>query len=259
MKSEAKKRKKLEFPHGYIILMSVMLVVVVLSWIIPAGEYARVQEELTDWVRKVHNAGKPMHIHCNGDGAIDEVLNAYEQVQKENPKEDIRHVLVHAQATRIDQLERMKELKVIPSFYVPAIYLAGDEQYSTYLGPERCNTYNPIKTALKMGLHPTFHTDCPVMPADPLMSLQTAVTRKTKSGKVIGEEECLTVYEALLCSTLYSAYQNHEEDVKGSLEVGKFADFVVLDRNPLDTSAEELSGIRVLKTIVSDKVVYEKK
>lgn len=223
------------------------------------GEHIWKQEELTDWVRKVHNAGKPMHIHCNGDAAIDEVLNAYEQAQKENPKEDIRHVLVHAQATRMDQLERMKELNVIPSFYVPAIYLAGDEQYSTYLGPERCNTYNPIKTALKMGLHPTFHTDCPVMPADPLMSLQTAVTRKTKSGKVIGEEECLTIYEALLCSTLYSAYQNHEEDVKGSLEVGKFADFVVLDRNPLDTPAEELSGIQVLKTIVSDKVIYEKK
>ncbi len=215
------------------------------------------QEELNELVRKVHNVGQQMHIHCNGDAAIDQVLNAYEQVQKENPQKDLRHVLVHAQMTRIDQLERMRKLKVIPSFYVPSIYGAGDEQYSTYLGKERCELYNPIKTAFDMGLKPTFHTDCPVMPADPFMSLQTAVMRKTKTGKVLGEKERLTVYEGLLCSTLYSAYQHHEENIKGSLEKGKFADFVVIDRNPLEILPEEISKIKVLKTIVGNRVVYQ--
>lgn len=214
------------------------------------------KEELAEMVKKVHNAGQQMHIHCNGDAAIDEVLYAYEQAQRENPRPDPRHVVVHAQAARLDQLQKMKELGVVPTFYVPAIQMCGDEQVSTYLGPKRCEHYNPIKTAMDMGLRPTLHTDCPVMPPDPLKSIQTAVTRQSKSGQVIGPDERLDVYEALLASTVYGAYQNHEENCKGSLEPGKLADFVILDRNPLEVDPQELSKLKVLSTIVGDREVY---
>lgn len=215
------------------------------------------REELTELVKKVHNAGAQMHIHCNGDAAIDDVLYAYEQAQLENPCPDPRHVVVHAQMSRMDQLEKMKELGVTPTFYVPTLYPNGDIFESTYLGPERCEHVDPIKTAMDMGLHPTVHTDCPVMPPDPLTSIWTAVTRKAKSGAVIGQTERLSVYEALLASTINAAYQSKQEDLVGTIEPGKWADFVVLDRNPLQVDADDIPNLKILKTIVGGRCVYQ--
>ena len=110
---------------------------------------------------------------------------------------------------------------------------------------------------MDMGLHPTVHTDCPVMPPDPLTSIWTAVTRKAKSGAVIGQTERLSVYEALLASTINAAYQSKQEDLVGTIEPGKWADFVVLDRNPLQVDADDIPNFKILKTIVGGRCVYQ--
>lgn len=214
------------------------------------------REELLSIVRPVHNAGVPMYIHCNGDAAIDDVLYVYEQCQLDNPKPDIRHTAVHAQTARMDQLLKMKEIGVVPSFFVPCVYICGDVHMDTYLGPERCRHYNPIKTAFELGLNPTMHTDCPVIPPDPLISIWAAVTRQTYSGQIVGAEEAIDVYQALCASTINGARQNHEEALKGSIEAGKLADFVILEQDPMTIDPDEIKNIRILETIVGGSTVY---
>lgn len=214
------------------------------------------REELLSIVRPVHNAGVQMYIHCNGDAAIDDVLYVYEQCQKENPKPDIRHTAVHAQTAREDQLLKMKEVGIVPSFFVPCVYICGDVHREIFLGPERCLHYNPIRTAFDMGMKPTMHTDCPVLPPDPLTSIWASVTRKTYSGEILGPDEALTVYQALCANTINGAWQNHEECEKGTIEPGKLADFVILDRDPMAIEPDDIKKIKIMETIVGDKTVY---
>lgn len=213
-------------------------------------------EKLNEIVRDVTDAGYNMFIHCNGDAAIDDVLNAYENVRKRHPAGNQRLVAIHAQTARMDQLEKMKQYDIIPSFYVSNIYYTGDRFNDIFLGPERTAFADPIGTAMRMGLPATMHLDTPVQPQDPLLSMWASVNRVTAGGRVLGENERITPYQALLANTYYPAYQNGEEATKGTIETGKLADFVILDQNPLEIDPMKIKDIAVLRTIVGNKEVY---
>lgn len=220
------------------------------------GYPARTPEELNELVRRIYQAGFQVYAHCNGDAAIDAFLTAVERAAGSCDVPDARPVCVHAQTAREDQLLKMKELGMIPTFYVSNLYYVGDRFRELFLGEARAERCDPIGSAMKLGLPATMHTDAPVQPQDPLFLIWTAVNRRTAKGQLLGPEERLTPYQALCAVTSYPAYQNKEEARKGTIEKGKLADFVVLDRNPLEIDPMEIKNIQVLRTIVGNRTVY---
>jgi len=211
--------------------------------------------ELNAQVERFHRAGWQIAVHGNGDAAIDEILDAFEAAQRAYPRDDARHILVHAQMARDDQLDRMKRLGVIPSFFVLHTYYWGDRHRDVFLGPERAARISPTRSAEERGLRFTLHADTPVVPLEPLRILWAAVNRRTTSGAELGPEQRIGVQRALRAVTADAAWQHFEEATKGSLEPGKLADLVILSRSPLDDPAH-LDRIRVLETIVAGSSVW---
>ncbi len=222
------------------------------------GYPTRAREELARTVREAHGAGSQVAIHGNGDGAIDDILFAYRGALDTQPREDCRHRIEHCQMARDDQLDAMQELGVTPSFFVQHTYYWGDRHRAIFMGPDRADRMSPLRSALDRGIRFTIHNDSPVTPINPLFSLWSAVNRISRSGRCIGEAQRTSVAEALPSITRDAAWQNFEEDVKGTIEVGKLADLVILDRNPLEVNPLELKDIEVLETIVGGVSVYRK-
>lgn len=155
--------------------------------------------------------------------------------------------MIHAQTVRKDQLKKMKEIGIIPSFFIAHVYYWGDIHLKN-LGVNRTNHISPAKEAEKLGLIYTFHQDTPVIVPNMLETIWCAVNRKTKEGiYLVGEE--ITVYEALKAVTISAAYQYFEEKEKGSIREGKKADFVILDKNPLKVPKEAIRNIKVIEVI----------
>ena len=222
------------------------------------GYPTRPREELARMVSAAHDAGHQVAIHGNGDGAIDDILSAYRGALERHPRNDCRHRIEHCQMVREDQLDTMQELGVTPSFFVQHTYYWGDRHRSIFMGPERADRMSPLRSALKRGIRFTIHNDSPVTPINPLFSLWSGVNRLSRSGRCIGDAQRISVAEALPSVTRDAAWQNFEEDIKGTIEVGKFADLVVLDRNPLEVDPTELKDIEVLETIVGGVPVYRR-
>lgn len=200
-------------------------------------------------------------VHCNGDAAGDQFLRAYANALEQYPEaadEDLRPVMIHCQTVRDDQLDRMKEMEMIPSVFVGHVYYWGDVHLKN-LGEGRGSRVSPCRSILDHGLVMNFHQDTPVTKPDMMHSVWTAVNRVTRGGQVIGEDQKISVYEALKAITIHAAYAYHEEDVKGTLEVGKRADLVILETNPLKADAMSLKDIRVVETVKAGKTLYKKK
>ena len=157
---------------------------------------------------------------------------------------------------REDQLDRIKRLGIVPSFFVVHTYYWGDRHRDIFLGPDRAPRINPLRSALKRRIIFTNHNDTSVTPIDPLLSVWSAVTRITSSGKVLGEDQTISVQDALRSVTIWGAYQFHEEHYKGSLEPGKLADMVILSENPLTIDSKYIRDIPILSTIVGNQVVF---
>lgn len=225
------------------------------------GEYRgypwQSREKLLNKVKKVHNAGYQLLIHGNGDAAIDDILAAYEQAQLQNPRSDSRHVIIHAQMAREDQLDKMKALGVIPSFFSLHTYYWGDRHRDIFMGPERAYRMSPAKSALERGMIFTTHCDTPVVPQSPLMAVWAATNRLSYGGNTIGAEQRVSPLEALRAYTINAAYQNFEETIKGSIEPGKLADLVILSDNPLRCPPEKIKDIIVMETIVGGQTIYQ--
>ncbi|MBP0624071.1 amidohydrolase [Cupriavidus consociatus] len=213
------------------------------------------REQLAALVLEQHKAGRQIAIHGNGDAAIDDIMFAFSEAQKAFPRPDARHIIVHAQTARDDQLDRMKTLGVIPSFFVLHTYYWGDRHRDVFLGSQRTMRISPTESALKRGLRFTIHTDTPVVPMDPLRLMWSAVNRVSSSGKVIGAAERISPTQALRAVTIDSAWQAFEENSRGSIEPGKLADFAILSASPLDDPAR-IKDIQVLETIVGGKTLY---
>ncbi|WP_367990630.1 amidohydrolase [Vibrio sp. NTOU-M3] len=196
-------------------------------------------------------------VHCNGDAAGDQMLNAIEQLGDISSK-DWRPVMIHAQTVREDQLDEMKKLNVIPSFEMTHPYLFGDYYIGSVLGKARGERNNPAGSAARRQMPFTFHTDSPVVIPDMMMTVWSGVNRVTRNGKTIGEEQKVTPYQALQAITTNAAYQNFEENHKGSISTGKDADLVILNRNPLKVDPMEIKNIQVMTTIKDGHPVWQR-
>lgn len=222
------------------------------------GYPRRSRDALTAMVKEVHRAGYQIAIHGNGDAAIDDILVAYAEALREAPRADHRHRIEHAQMARDDQIDRMKALGVTPSFFVGHVYYWGDRHRDIFQGPDRGSRISPLASAVERGVTFTIHDDTPVTPVKPLQLVWDAVNRLTTSGQVLGPAQRIGVERALRAVTLDAAWQNFEEATKGSIEVGKVADLVVLGENPLTVEPTRIRDIPVLETILGGKSVYKR-
>jgi predicted amidohydrolase YtcJ len=166
-----------------------------------------------------------------------------------------RPVMIHAQTVREDQLDEMKELGIITSFFGMHTYYWGDWHRDSVLGPERAARISPAASSLKRSMIYTQHHDAPVALPSSMMVLASQVN-KARSGQVLGPEQRVSIMDALKSITINAAYQYFEENVKGSLEPGKLADFVILDKNPLEVEPMAIKDIQVVKTIKEGKSIY---
>lgn len=208
------------------------------------------QKKLNTLVMKAHKAGFQLAIHAIGDRAIDMVLTALEKALKEAPKKNHRHRIEHASVLNKMLIQRMKKLKAIAS--VQPHFVVSDFWVTNRVGPTRARWVYPFKTLIQEGALTTGGSDCPVEPIDPLLGVWAAVAREAFP------EERITVDDALRLYTVNAAYASFEEDVKGSIDVGKLADLVVLSREPHEISPNEIRDVKVEMTIIGGKVVYAK-
>jgi len=195
--------------------------------------------------------------HANGDAAMDQMIRTMKPAAEEFGNEDRRSVLIHGQYVREDQLDTFKDLDVIASLFPLHTFYWGD-WHKQIIGDSLGNFISPTRTALNKGLRITIHTDAPVALPNLMRMVGISVERKSRSGQIIGGNEKLTPYEALKGITDWSAYQHFEENTKGTLEVGKLADLVILDKNPLKVPEEEIKNIVVMATYKEGVEVYKK-
>ncbi len=196
--------------------------------------------------------------HCNGDMAAEQFLRCLERAEQKYPKlKDLRPVIIHGQLIGRDQLPRVRELGAMISFFVAHVYHWGDIHLRNF-GRRRAAHISPAKSALDAGITFTFHQDAPVIEPDMLETVWCAVNRRTKQDVLLGEEEEISTLDALRAITVNGAYQYFQEEHKGSLAPGKQADFVILDRDPLQTPDQQLREIRILKTYKDGECIYSK-
>jgi predicted amidohydrolase YtcJ len=221
------------------------------------GEPLFPQAEVDAAVKMVYDNKLQLLIHCNGDASIDLFLEAHEKAAKDRTA-DLRTTVIHSQFVRKDQLEKYAAYKIMPSFYTEHCFYFGNTHIKNR-GPEQAAFLSPMKTALSMGIRCQNHTDFNVSPIDQMFVVWSAVNRVTRTGEVLGPDERITPLQALKAITLDGAYMFKEEKTKGSLEVGKLADLVILDKNPLTVPPMTIKDIKVVETIKEGKTIYAAK
>ncbi|MCG6947992.1 MAG: amidohydrolase [Acidobacteria bacterium] len=213
-------------------------------------------DQVVTYLRMADDAGVQVLAHTNGDAATDILLEAVGQVRGDRPRPDLRTVIIHAQTMREDQLDAAAAQGLVPSFFPIHVEFWGDRHRDIFLGPERAARIDPARSALDRGMRMTLHHDAPVAGIDILNVVSSAVNRRTSSGKLLGPEQAITPYEALRAVTAGAAWQYFEENRKGTIEEGKLADFVILDKNPLKVDPEALRDLKVIETIKEGETVY---
>ncbi|MGW8267096.1 MAG: amidohydrolase [Longimicrobiales bacterium] len=213
------------------------------------------QEEIHEAVEEAHRSGWQVAIHANGDVTIDMVLNAYERVQELWPRPDPRHRIEHCSLVNPDLLKRIKTVGAIPApFYTYAHYHG--EKWVEY-GEARMEWMFAHRSFLEYDIPAAPASDHPPGPFEPLMALQSMVTRKDYAGRVWGPSQRITLDQALRVCTRNGAYASFEEEEKGSITAGKLADFVILAEDPYQVDPDALKEIRVARTVVGGRTVYE--
>lgn len=215
------------------------------------------QEDFNRELTQMLKLGFAPGIHTNGDAAMDLALNAIEYARKKTGRTDIRPHLIHCQYVREEQFDRIKKMGNIGmTFMTPHVYFWGDMHRDLLIGPKRASKINSMKKAVELSIPYAIHNDPPVSPPDALHSMWVAVNRLTSSGKVLGPEQRITPEQALLAYTKQAAMVLGIEDAIGTLEVGKYADFVVLSENPLEIDPMKIKDIKVLATVMNGRVTY---
>lgn len=213
------------------------------------------EEDIYKSSLRAHKAGWQIAIHANGDVAVDKVLNVFERLQAEHPRKDPRFRIEHCTVVNDGLIRRMKALNVIPNPFSTYVYFHG-EKMKEY-GKERVEHMFAVRSFLDAGLMPTQTSDYVPGPFEPMMAIQSSVTRTDMHGDVWGPSQKISVEEAIKVGTLHGAYASYEENIKGSLEVGKLSDLVVLGKDPRKTDPFDIINIPIERTMVGGKWVYE--
>ncbi len=220
------------------------------------GILTMTQQEIDEAVEDAHRHNFRVAIHANGDVTIDMVLKAYEKVLAKYPRPDTRFRIEHCSLVNPDLLRRIKALGVIPTPFWTYAHYHG-EKWKEY-GPEKMQWMFAHKSFLETGIPVPGASDYGPGPFEPLMAIQSMVTRKDYNGNVWGPRQKVTVDEALTIATINGAWASHEENVKGSITAGKLADFVLLEKDPHDVNPDEIKDIKIVRTLVGGKAVYPK-
>jgi predicted amidohydrolase YtcJ len=214
------------------------------------------REQLTEIVGAYFPLGWPMACHVQGDAGVDTILDVYEEALRRWPRDDHRLRLEHVGAISNEQLQRAHDLGVTCSLFVDQIHYWGDILVDGLFGPEHGSRWMPAGSAVKTGMRISLHNDPPVTPEEPLRNISVAATRIAPSGRVLAPEECLTVEQAIRAQTIDAAWQLFADDVIGSLEVGKYADMVVLSADPRAVPPEDIADLEVRATYLAGRQVY---
>lgn len=217
------------------------------------------QQQLDQQFANCYDRDLQVIIHANGDGAIDMAIAghaAYLAANDEQPGQvDRRTTIIHSQFVRQDQLDAYQQYAMVPALFTQHTFFFADA-HIRQRGMAQASFMSPLRRATDMGLRPTNHTDFMVTPLNQMFLIWTAVNRISREGVVVGEDQRISVMEAIAAQTINGAYQHFEEQRKGSIEVGKLADLVVLDKNPLSVEPMALRDIKVNQTIKAGKVIY---
>ena len=214
-------------------------------------------EKFNPRIAEMIERGVPTLVHANGDGAIDMLIDGVSQLANGRELPDHRTVIIHAQLMRRDQLDKTRELGLVPSYYSAHPFFWGDWHRRSF-GEDRAAYISPAGDTARMGIPFTIHNDSPIVPPDMMRLLWIAVNRKTRSDFVLGPEQRLTALQALHATTLGAAYQYFEEDRKGSISTGKQADLVILGSNPLLVDPDSIKDIAVIETFARGKSIYRR-
>ncbi|HEY2975862.1 MAG TPA: amidohydrolase [Pyrinomonadaceae bacterium] len=213
------------------------------------------EERLYPLAQKAHRAGWQIGIHANGDVAIDMVLRIYERLQRELPRRDPRFRIEHCTVINDDLVRRIAAIGAIPNPFSTYVYFHGEKMRE--YGAERLQSMFAVRSFLDAGVKVTQTSDYPPGPFEPMMALQSSVTRTDMKGNVWGPRQRISIEEAIRVGTLHGAYASFEERLKGSLEPGKLADLVVLGRDPFRENPSSLISIPIERTMVGGRWVYE--
>lgn len=216
----------------------------------PNGIWNTPPDLLKEQIVRLHREGVQMHIHVNGDEASEAALDALEQAQTLYPRFDHRHTLQHCQMADDAQFRRMAALDLCVNLFANHIWYFGDQHYERTMGPDRAMRLDACGSALRHGVPLAIHSDSPVTPLGPLHVAWCAVNRLTPSGRVLGENQRISVEAALHAITLGAAFTLKLDSEIGSIETGKKADFAVLGQDPLTVAAVALRDIPVLGTVM---------
>lgn len=211
------------------------------------------QQQVDDAVHYAMEHNRQIIAHCNGDQAAQMFINAC--ITNQTYTKDIRPVMIHAQCLRKDQLDTLKYARIIPSFFASHVYYWGDV-HRVNLG-KRAESISCMNSCKEKGIRFSMHTDSPVIEPNLLEAVHIAVNRKTKSGYPLGLDQCIDVYTALKAITVDAAYQYHQEQYRGVIDLYKVADFVILDQNPLTVDSTQIKDIHIAATIKNGEVIYQ--
>lgn len=215
------------------------------------------EEQAIELVSSAYQHNVQLISHANGDASIDQFIMTVRKATEKHGLGTRRPVLIHGQTVREDQLDAMKELGIFPALFPAHVFYWGDWHREVTLGPERAARISPTRSALNRDMKVTIHTDSPVVLPHATRTMWSAVNRRTRTDFVLGEDQCLKPLEALKALTIWAAYQHFEEDQKGSIEVGKLADLVILSGNPLTVDPTTIRDIEVLETIKEGETIYK--
>jgi predicted amidohydrolase YtcJ len=215
------------------------------------------REELFRQVAGLHRQKVQYAIHVNGDASAEDALDAIEAAQQSVPWPEVRPLFIHAQMIREDQIQRMAELGITPSFFSSHTSYWGDRHSAIFMGPQRAANMSPARWALSAGVRYSAHADTPVTPMLPLQVIWSQVNRRTTGGEVLGEHQRVAPMEALRAVTIDAAWQVFMDEDIGSLEPGKLADLVVLSGSPLDPI--DIRELVVERTFIGGAEVYSRR
>jgi len=213
------------------------------------------EDEMYGYARRAHENGWQIGIHSNGDVAIDATLRLYERLQREHPRRDPRFRIEHCTLINDGLVRRIHAIGAIPTPFSTYVYYHGEKMRE--YGAERLNSMFALRSFIDAGIRPTQASDYPPGPFEPMMALQSMVTRTDMKGNVWGPRQRITIGEAIRVGTLHGAYASFEEKLKGSIEPGKLADLVVLGRDPTRVDPMSIVEIPVERTMAGGRWVWE--